>query len=180
MPDHEPREANLDGSIHVEGDCCVRVVEPCRRCGGPRHVQGAYGALLELCERCPEDAEAWQPAGTYDRKSRAAFVAVTLVGPLPRHIATTADSLERFRTVAFGIEIMRDMIAPQRAAVPTFDASDWLHGVVPECYRPSVLEAIERAFAPHRGEKLTRDGALAIVVEMNREIWATVAPIDPA
>lgn len=61
----EPREAMLDGSIHTEDDCCVRVVEPCRRCGGPRHAQGAYGALLEICERCPEDADAWKPAGTY-------------------------------------------------------------------------------------------------------------------
>lgn len=67
-----PREACMDGSLHVEGECCGH--RACTRlyprgggslCRGRVHVQGVYGGLMELCERCPGDADDWSPAGSY-------------------------------------------------------------------------------------------------------------------
>ncbi len=60
------REANLDGSLHVEDDCC-RSSERCRRCGGRQHTQGTtyYGGLITVCEGCSCDEDLWKPRGYY-------------------------------------------------------------------------------------------------------------------
>ncbi len=100
------------------------------------------------------------------------------LGGMPPRPRTIAESLDRYRTVAFGIEIMLDMIKAERVNA-SIEAGPWFHGVVPECYRPFVVEAIARAFEPYRGLMLTEETVYATVVDINREIWATVDPIMP-
>lgn len=65
-------EANIDGMLHtIEGNCCKR--QSCLNCAGVdstgngaiRHQQPIYGGIQSICERCPEDAHWWHPAGTY-------------------------------------------------------------------------------------------------------------------
>lgn len=65
---HLPREADMDGELHVEGECCGDgdiMGRECRKCGARRHQQPVYGGIADLCERCPEDADHWYPRGTY-------------------------------------------------------------------------------------------------------------------
>lgn len=57
------RVSRIDGSLHFEGDCCQE--RTCPRCGAVEHFQGIYGGYITICEKCPEDADEWQPAGTY-------------------------------------------------------------------------------------------------------------------
>lgn len=62
------REANMDGELHVEGDCCgddTILGRACPRCGARQHRQPVYSAIAELCERCPADQHQWRPRGTY-------------------------------------------------------------------------------------------------------------------
>lgn len=62
------REANMDGELHVEGECCGEgsiLGRTCTKCGGRLHRQPVYGGVAELCERCPEDAAQWHARGTY-------------------------------------------------------------------------------------------------------------------
>jgi len=70
------READLDGMLHVEGGSCCRPAGPCRACGGRRHIQGAFGGMLEVCEGCPRDAEQWRPAGTFSQEAAPLVVRV--------------------------------------------------------------------------------------------------------
>lgn len=48
-----PRYFNMDGTRHSIGDTtdcsCSRT---CEKCGSRLHSHGAYGCLLEMCERC--------------------------------------------------------------------------------------------------------------------------------
>lgn len=65
------RETNMDGSLHIEGDCCSHTrcyrLRDGRNCEGVRHFQGIYGGYMEACEVCPQDVEHWEPEGTYCR-----------------------------------------------------------------------------------------------------------------
>ena len=61
-------EANLDGSLHVKGECCGPssiLGGRCPACGGRRHAQPIYGAIWYCCERCEDDADCWRPRGTF-------------------------------------------------------------------------------------------------------------------
>lgn len=60
-----PRETDMDGMLHVEGDeeCCSFL--RCANCGGRLHMQGAYNGPMLTCEECPADQKDWKPAGTY-------------------------------------------------------------------------------------------------------------------
>ncbi len=60
------RETIMDGSLHIEGDCCQ--YRRCYTCGAVRHFQGIYAGYMEACERCPSDAEYWKPEGTHCRE----------------------------------------------------------------------------------------------------------------
>lgn len=95
-----------------------------------------------------------------------------------RRIGNVSESLDHFRTVAFGIEVMRDTIESERVT-SSIEAGTWYEGVVPECYRPAAIDAMTRAFEPYRGRKLVPDTVRAFIDDLNREIWATVEPIAP-
>lgn len=76
----EPRETNMDGELHVEGECC----EPgrsilgrwCRDCGARVHCQPVYGGIAETCEACPRHARHWETRGTYRTAEMADGVGV--------------------------------------------------------------------------------------------------------
>lgn len=57
-----PREADLDGELHVDGTCCRYAEQHCRRCGSRLHSQGMYHGMLYSCSNCDPE---WQPHGTY-------------------------------------------------------------------------------------------------------------------
>jgi hypothetical protein len=98
-------------------------------------------------------------------------------GPRLRPICRTDESLSHFRTIAFGIESMREWIQIDRIDA-AIELGTWLH-LVPECYRPSALDAARRVLESHRGRKLTERALYEFVDDLNREIFATVEPIEP-
>jgi hypothetical protein len=63
-----PREADLDGSRHVEGGSCCRYTR-CGDCGSARlHVQSvSIGGVITICESCPRDRRHWWLSGTFAR-----------------------------------------------------------------------------------------------------------------
>ena len=68
--DEHAREANLDGELHVEGECCHErsiLGMTCRAdgCGGRVHRQPIYGAIMEVCERCASDRPIWHTRGFF-------------------------------------------------------------------------------------------------------------------
>lgn len=78
--DSAPREANLDGVLHVSGECCgehsIRG-RRCPLCGGRVHVEPVISGDMEVCEDCPgESAGYWRPRGTYLTHTRDAGVGV--------------------------------------------------------------------------------------------------------
>jgi hypothetical protein len=63
-------EADLDGTLHVAGECCGEgsiLGRVCRRpgCEGRLHVQPICGGLCEVCERCEVERDHWRPRGTF-------------------------------------------------------------------------------------------------------------------
>lgn len=79
---NEPREACMDGELHVEGECCGenRIMGRVCACGGRLHQQPVYGGIADLCERCPRDESHWYPLGYhplepgYTARDACAFV----------------------------------------------------------------------------------------------------------
>jgi hypothetical protein len=92
---------------------------------------------------------------------------------------TTKESLDHFRTVAFGLEVMRKMIGRSRENISSVDAAAWFEGMVPKCYRPAVTACMQRVLERHVGKKLTDGAVYELVVDLNGEISRTVAPIIP-
>lgn len=57
-----PRWTNMDGQIHVTGECCdtgPMSGKACHKCGALVHQMPVYGGIMEICEKCPSDAECW-------------------------------------------------------------------------------------------------------------------------
>ena len=81
----EPLEINIDGEIHVAGECCgdgYVTGSVCRRlvdgvaCGARVHEQPVYGGIATTCERC--DRKDWSVAGTYIKDSGGFCVGVVM------------------------------------------------------------------------------------------------------
>lgn len=56
-----PRWLDLDGFIHVVGDCPSCQPDQrmrCPKCGGRRHWQALHGGYADPCEKCDEGWEA--------------------------------------------------------------------------------------------------------------------------
>lgn len=110
----------------------------------------------------------------------ANFQGVTLVGlqpPRPPQIKIS-DSLDRFRTVAFGIELMRQTIHMDRIS-QGIDVTQWFLGVVPECYRGQVTAIVASVLEMHRGERLTDARVEAYIDDLNRQLGDRLIPVDP-
>lgn len=96
------------------------------------------------------------------------FIALDL-GPMEPSAITASQSLDRFATVAFGVEVIRamidfdwDMSKPWVARVPPefrgprnrLNLGVWLHTSVPACYRPAVEPIAQRVGEEFIGHKL--------------------------
>lgn len=113
-----------------------------------------------------------------------------------RPILDVAASLGRFGTVAFGFEMMRDLISMEWDVSPgswcPFDEQGrltqaggmriqlgaWL-GIVPEAYRTAVTAIVLERFERWRGERANSDTLHAFVRDLNETIGATLEPRDP-
>jgi Zn-finger nucleic acid-binding protein len=91
---------------------------------------------------------------------------------------TTKESLEHFRTIAFGIDWMRSKIQRDRDMAGSLDASIWW-ATVPECYRPVVEPLLPKALERFRGRKMTAESIDGVIRDLNTLIWESVEPIDP-
>jgi hypothetical protein len=106
-------------------------------------------------------------------------VTITIVDSEPRpQPITVAESLERFRTVAFGLEVMKDNISISPIA-GLVDATTWFQVILPECYRDPAWPIIEEVFQRHRGKRLTRVSLLVLIHELCGELAARIEPIMP-
>lgn len=104
-------------------------------------------------------------------------IRLRLSGPRPIAVIHVAESLDRFFTIAFGIEIMRGCI--RRGPFGLIEAGAWLLSTVPEVYREQVAPMLDVVVAMHRGRKLTDDLVRQFVDDLNREISARLEPIRP-
>lgn len=99
------------------------------------------------------------------------------IDPLPP-VMNVAESLERFRTITFGITFMRIGIRRSLAVPGQVDASIWWHAT-PECYRDQLKPCMERVLQANRGRKLDEAAIEAFVIGLNRDILQNVEPIMP-
>jgi hypothetical protein len=88
-------------------------------------------------------------------------------------------SLQKYRTIAFDIDIMRAHIrlSPISGQI---DAGTWFAGMVPACYRPAVGQIVEREFRRCYGQPATIDNLEYLIDEIHSAIWAEVEPVLPS
>jgi hypothetical protein len=96
--------------------------------------------------------------------------------PMPDRTHDMAESLDVYRTCAFGVEFMREWIGQTLAMHGVVDATTWFL-FVPAVYRRAVQEATQRASKLHVGKLLTAERVHLLVDDINREIWRTVEPV---
>ena len=122
----------------------------------------------------------------------ADFVTINL-GPMEPSPITAAMSLDRFGTVAFGVEVMREHIhygeVPSdkpwhyrqgRYTVRGLDIAPWFWGVVPEVYRQRVDEITRRVFNDEfLGRLMTREVLEHFVHRLSAVIANEIEPIYP-
>ena len=87
--------------------------------------------------------------------------------PLSAHSRplNNAESLRKFRTIAFGIEMMRQLITKSDEVPGRVDAAPWW-ALVPEVYREDALRIAERMFALHRNSMLTDETLDELIVDI--------------
>lgn len=107
-----------------------------------------------------------------------AFRTIDLGIELDDPLRSSFDSLERFRTCAFGHDAMRVAISLSYVTRQV-DASDWFRSV-PTCYRKDVARCAAEIVGKYRGRLLDDELVLAIVADLHREIWRSVDPVDPS
>ncbi len=86
------------------------------------------------------------------------------------------ESLCRFGTTAFAIEVMREHIT--RSQDGSIKVGVWWD-MVPEAYIWQVWPLIDEVAARHRGQRLTDDLVCLFVDDLNREIGAKLQPVEP-
>lgn len=104
-------------------------------------------------------------------------VTIEIANPLPP-VHGMADSLQHFRTIAFGVEFMQARITRSYAVPGQVDAALWWN-LIPACYRDHVMPCVKRALDKNHGRKLTNETVYAFVIDLNRDIWQHVEPIMP-
>lgn len=82
------------------------------------------------------------------------------------------ESLARFRTVAFGIEVMREYIGRK---LDTITLGVWWD-LIPEAYITQLWPLIDVVAKKHVGRKLTEELLRQFVDDLNREIGAQLQP----
>jgi len=101
--------------------------------------------------------------------------------PLGRPISvhTIEESLRKFDTIAFGIELMHERIRPSRSNPDAVDIGPWF-SLVPDAYEEDVLYVVQRVAAEHvrASAKLTAESLYQLVCEFNSGIWRWVPAFD--
>lgn len=106
------------------------------------------------------------------RRDAFRIIDLGLADPLRSSFA----SLDRFRTVVFGHDVMSAAIVLS-CVTRQVDASDWFRSV-PTCYRKDVARCAAEIVDKYRGQLLDDELVLAIVADLHREIWRSVEPVD--
>lgn len=66
----ESRESNIDGTLHISGECCNDSSNELRCCSvvgcqGTVHTQSTTFGLVMSCDTCASQSRHWLPRGTY-------------------------------------------------------------------------------------------------------------------
>lgn len=89
---------------------------------------------------------------------------------------TCAESFERYRCAAFGIEVMLAAIVADPVKSGSIDARAWF-ATVPEVYRHAIVRLVDAVFLLHRDHKLDADGLRDFVRDLHHRIWADLVPV---
>lgn len=86
------------------------------------------------------------------------------------------ESLKRFGTISFGIEMMLEHIRADPSRPGTIEGGLWL-SLVPDLYRPDVVELIGAVFERYRNQTMMTEETLSYFIhELHSEIIRSVEP----